>query len=127
MLTPAGNLLMAVAVSFFFFSSRRRHTRYIGDWSSDVCSSDLGSGFFDVLTGNGVSNVLTGGGGNDKLAGAAGNDILAGGAGADTFIFGSAALADAHHGVFDRITDYNQGNSGSFSFAENDRIDVSAL
>src|SRR5437764_3594275 len=28
-------------VSCFFFSSRRRHTRYIGDWSSDVCSSDL--------------------------------------------------------------------------------------
>src|SRR5437762_5688324 len=28
----------------FFFSSRRRHTRYIGDWSSDVCSSDLGTG-----------------------------------------------------------------------------------
>src|SRR5437879_6641626 len=27
--------------SCFFFSSRRRHTRYIGDWSSDVCSSDL--------------------------------------------------------------------------------------
>src|SRR5437763_7141558 len=26
---------------FFFFSSRRRHTRYIGDWNSDVCSSDL--------------------------------------------------------------------------------------
>ena len=25
----------------FFFSSRRRHTRYIGDWSSDVCSYDL--------------------------------------------------------------------------------------
>src|SRR5437762_7430334 len=24
-----------------FFSSRRRHTRYIGDWSSDVCYSDL--------------------------------------------------------------------------------------
>src|SRR5437763_373686 len=24
----------------FFFSSRRRHTSYIGDWSSDVCSSD---------------------------------------------------------------------------------------
>ena len=28
-------------IFFFFFSSRRRHTRYIGDWSSDVCSSDL--------------------------------------------------------------------------------------
>src|SRR5215217_8293271 len=28
--------------SWFFFSSRRRHTRYWRDWSSDVCSSDLG-------------------------------------------------------------------------------------
>src|SRR2546430_15190048 len=29
---------------FFFFSSRRRHTRFDCDWSSDVCSSDLGHG-----------------------------------------------------------------------------------
>src|SRR5256885_3478018 len=29
--------------SIFFFSSRRRHTRLQGDWSSDVCSSDLAS------------------------------------------------------------------------------------
>src|SRR5438876_5596553 len=29
---------------FFFFSSRRRHTRWTGDWSSDVCSSDLQQG-----------------------------------------------------------------------------------
>src|SRR5438270_12104962 len=28
-------------VLFFFFSSRRRHTRFDCDWSSDVCSSDL--------------------------------------------------------------------------------------
>src|SRR5260370_28207449 len=28
--------------NFFFFSSRRRHTRFKCDWSSDVCSSDLG-------------------------------------------------------------------------------------
>src|SRR5690349_22958161 len=28
---------------FFFFSSRRRHTRSLRDWSSDVCSSDLGT------------------------------------------------------------------------------------
>src|SRR6266850_1687877 len=28
-------------IVFFFFSSRRRHTRLQGDWSSDVCSSDL--------------------------------------------------------------------------------------
>src|SRR5438034_5679751 len=29
------------AIEFFFFSSRRRHTRSLCDWSSDVCSSDL--------------------------------------------------------------------------------------
>src|SRR5256885_4918613 len=31
-------------VYHFFFSSRRRHTRLQGDWSSDVCSSDLDFG-----------------------------------------------------------------------------------
>src|SRR5205807_5713668 len=30
----------ATAATTFFFSSRRRHTRLQGDWSSDVCSSD---------------------------------------------------------------------------------------
>src|SRR5215467_15403460 len=30
-----------ISYFFFFFSSRRRHTRLQGDWSSDVCSSDL--------------------------------------------------------------------------------------
>src|SRR5438034_10538502 len=32
---------MLCGLSFFFFSSRRRHTRSLCDWSSDVCSSDL--------------------------------------------------------------------------------------
>src|SRR5882762_10638995 len=32
---------MIFKVVFFFFSSRRRHTRFKCDWSSDVCSSDL--------------------------------------------------------------------------------------
>src|SRR5260370_30488700 len=31
----------AMVDCFFFFSSRRRHTRFKCDWSSDVCSSDL--------------------------------------------------------------------------------------
>src|SRR3989442_8493883 len=31
----------SVCLYFFFFSSRRRHTRCGRDWSSDVCSSDL--------------------------------------------------------------------------------------
>src|SRR5207248_6885655 len=34
-------LICFVVFFFFFFSSRRRHTRSYGDWSSDVCSSDL--------------------------------------------------------------------------------------
>src|SRR5215467_7679480 len=38
---------------FFFFSSRRRHTRLQGDWSSDVCSSDLGDGLARDLGGAG--------------------------------------------------------------------------
>src|SRR4051794_12965853 len=37
----AGYCYLVVCL-FFFFSSRRRHTRWTGDWSSDVCSSDLG-------------------------------------------------------------------------------------
>src|SRR5262245_66482725 len=32
---------MGPATRTFFFSSRRRHTRCLSDWSSDVCSSDL--------------------------------------------------------------------------------------
>src|SRR5476649_512240 len=32
------------SLRLFFFSSRRRHTRSLCDWSSDVCSSDLGAG-----------------------------------------------------------------------------------
>src|SRR5256885_5617638 len=34
-------MLTIVLRCVFFFSSRRRHTRLQGDWSSDVCSSDL--------------------------------------------------------------------------------------
>src|SRR5256885_15296873 len=34
---------------YFFFSSRRRHTRLQGDWSSDVCSSDLGEALYADL------------------------------------------------------------------------------
>src|SRR5882762_799158 len=37
----------------FFFSSRRRHTRFKCDWSSDVCSSDL-----RLFEGNRPSNVI---------------------------------------------------------------------
>src|SRR5690606_39950342 len=33
---------LSCVLYMFFFSSRRRHTRFSRDWSSDVCSSDLG-------------------------------------------------------------------------------------
>src|SRR5690606_39445781 len=43
---------------FFFFSSRRRHTRFSRDWSSDVCSSDLEKAVtFDWLCGSGVATA----------------------------------------------------------------------
>src|SRR5882762_3190470 len=46
---------------FFFFSSRRRHTRFKCDWSSDVCSSDLGhelgEATGDVLAENAVPDA----------------------------------------------------------------------
>src|SRR3712207_7344477 len=44
----------------FFFSSRRRHTRYWRDWSSDVCSSDLAAALTAFLVGTtgGVSAIL---------------------------------------------------------------------
>src|SRR5690606_41042873 len=41
---------------FLFFSSRRRHTRFSRDWSSDVCSSDLEGLFDDRLS---IYNTLS--------------------------------------------------------------------
>src|SRR3712207_5195722 len=40
-LTSPSHCYLSLDIDFFFFSSRRRHTRYWRDWSSDVCSSDL--------------------------------------------------------------------------------------
>src|SRR5256885_8429151 len=45
----------------FFFSSRRRHTRLQGDWSSDVCSSDLEAKVGAVnIGGQALSHVMLG-------------------------------------------------------------------
>src|SRR5699024_10052745 len=45
-----------LSILFFFFSSRRRHTRSKRDWSSDVCSSDL-DGHPDGLCLDSAGNV----------------------------------------------------------------------
>src|SRR5207249_7449393 len=43
--------MKSVFCLFFFFSSRRRHTRSKRDWSSDVCSSDLAGLHIALLSG----------------------------------------------------------------------------
>src|SRR5690606_20792007 len=65
---------------FFFFSSRRRHTRFSRDWSSDVYSSDLA-----VHDGRGGGLELGGGGGRgDRGRGwGAGEHVAGGPCGAD--------------------------------------------
>src|SRR5690625_7817440 len=65
-------MLSADGFFFFFFSSRRRHTRWPRDWSSDVCSSDLGQ-----LAG--VPPGRVGGDGSVGELGAAGSACSVGG------------------------------------------------
>src|SRR5690606_40836971 len=57
----------------FFFSSRRRHTRFSRDWSSDVCSSDL-----DTSTSAECERIMEAVGGARRCIAIAGNPILAG-------------------------------------------------
>src|SRR2546430_3175650 len=51
-------LLRSHAIYIFFFSSRRRHTRFDCDWSSDVCSSDLSASGRRVIRSSGIGAVL---------------------------------------------------------------------
>src|SRR5438046_6727537 len=99
---------MLFSFCFFFFSSRRRHTRLVSDWSSDVCSSDL----FLVLAGFAPSDT------GDTLAWMA--DKLLG-----LRVFGDAegkmnlALADVHGAVlvvsqFTLYGDVQKGRRPSF-------------
>src|SRR5438094_8755071 len=53
-----------IVFDFFFFSSRRRHTRSYGDWSSDVCSSDLLS--FQACANSGLESFFGTAGANDR-------------------------------------------------------------
>src|SRR5258705_13947456 len=40
-LAALGSLRPDIGITLFFFSTKRRHTRCLSDWSSDVCPSDL--------------------------------------------------------------------------------------
>src|ERR1035441_4298235 len=85
---------MIVLFVFFFFSSRRRHTRCLSDWSSDVCSSDLvitfgspQSNYYVVINGGvgpagptGATGPTGGGGGAlSAITAAAGTNSIANG------------------------------------------------
>ena len=82
-----------------------------------------------VARGGNGADILIGGSANDVVSGGAGADALSGHAGADIFVFDGVALSDAESSTpaFDRITDYDQGNTGSYNATEGDRIDLSAL
>src|SRR2546422_8084526 len=51
-------LFLSCFFFFFFFSSRRRHTRCSRDWSSDVCSSDLGRSQWTIRNGRRCSAAV---------------------------------------------------------------------
>src|SRR5438874_3145423 len=84
--------------NFFFFSSRRRHTRSLRDWRSDVCSSDLrievirgpGATLWGANAVNGVINITT------KSAKDTQGVLLSGGAGSEEVGFGARYGAQVH-------------------------------
>ena len=83
----------------------------------------------NVLIGAAGDDTLVGGTGNDTLNGQSGHDTLTGGVGADIFMFDAFSLIPEQPGatVLDHILDYNQGNTGTYSLAEDDTLDLSAL
>jgi Ca2+-binding RTX toxin-like protein len=93
-----------------------------------IFASDAATaGNFTLKLGTG-NDVVTLGQGNDHINGGGGADILRGGAGSDTFIFDAAALASAElTPAVAHVVDYDQGNAATFSLAEGDQFDFSAL
>ena len=85
---------------------------YAGD---DVLSGGAGN---DWLDGGVGMDVLDGGSGADTLVGGAGADTMTGGEGADIFVFDQDALADAHLGVTDLITDFDQADGDVIDLTE---------
>jgi Ca2+-binding RTX toxin-like protein len=94
-----------------------------GDESNDDVRGEVGA---DSLYGGSGADTLYGGSENDQLWGEGGFDTLIGEQGADRFHIDPGAYAASGPIQIDEIRDYNQGN-GSFSDAEGDVIDISAL
>jgi Ca2+-binding RTX toxin-like protein len=75
--------------------------------------SIFGNALANWLTGNEAANTLSGGASFDLLSGLGRSDILTGGSEFDRFLFDNTALVDGTIGVFDRVSDFNQGNTGN--------------
>ena len=118
---------------FFFFSSRRRHTRLQGDWSSDVCSSDLyfvstGSNntFLGFQAGQGITGTRVTGDDNTAvgkdagllLQGAATNNTLVGAFCGDAITTGDTNTAMGHLALTACNTGTNNIAIGNSALAE---------
>jgi len=111
----------------------------------------IGDGNNNNYLGNGGNDAISLGVGNDTANGGTGSDTLTGGRDADMFAFGGtyvtydpnvntadplahlvhhhplAVIAEGKAGIFDRITDFNQGNSGTYNAGESDSLKVANL
>ena len=121
---PAGGVIGTLRIH----GQEGRQAIFVGN-SYDSSVTDLGTPLDDDLFGSPLADTLQGQAGRDTFHGGAGSDVLTGGPDTDIFVFDTAALTDARAAtpVFDRIADYNQGSTGSFSAAEGDQIDLSTL
>src|SRR3989475_9916558 len=107
---------MSVAVSwffsFFFFSSRRRHTRFDCDWSSDVCSSDLKMALDSAgLTRGDVDMVVCGTAPDAFDGGAMKGEYLLDGSGGYHKPY-TRVFTGGGTGVFSTIAGWGHGASG---------------
>jgi VCBS repeat-containing protein len=84
----------------------------------------IGGAGSDSFGSAGHNDLLIGGAGNDTLdpggAPAGGHDTVTGGAGSDTFLY------HAGYGAV-TITDFDQGNSGSFNVSEHDKLEINGF
>lgn len=111
-----GSQFVGATVLVTFEDGRTQTATFVagsGNAVASVTVPDLADGN-DVLDGGAGNDILVGGSGTDILIGGLDNDTLTGGTGADTFRFGEHGVAN-----LDTIVDY--------SFAEGDKLDLSAL
>src|SRR2546426_996040 len=128
------HVIYAISFFFFFFSSRRRHTRLQGDWSSDVCSSDLITNHTLTITVTAVGTTLGNGSATASITSGPGRFVgsptcsyTGGGSPASctvvitsattgtTVVSATSSIPLTGDGSVTRTTDGTAGNSGTAS------------